>query len=69
MNFSKILKNILIFPTIIALNSCYNPDYQTLGKLTFHATNNDEFFIYNVDEKFYQKYKTTIRLYLFAHND
>jgi len=59
MNFFKILKNILIFPALIIIYSCYNPDYKTLGKLTFHATNKDEFFIYNVDEKFYQKYKNS----------
>jgi hypothetical protein len=52
----KLLSISLLF---LSLHSCTNQDYYKYGKLTFHATSSKEYFIFNVDDGFYKKYKNS----------
>jgi len=53
---NKLLSISFLF---LSLHSCTNQDYYKHGKLTFHATSTKEFFIFNVDDSFYKKYKNS----------
>ena len=41
------------------LFSCSNSDYFKYGKVTFHATSSNDFFVFTVDDNFYKKYKNS----------
>lgn len=41
------------------LFSCSNSDYLKYGKVTFHATSSNDFFVFTVDDNFYKKYKNS----------
>lgn len=51
-------KNKLIF-ILVLLFSCSNGDYLKYGKVTFHATSSNDFFVFTVDDNFYKKYKNS----------
>jgi hypothetical protein len=51
-------KNKLIF-ILVLLFSCSNSDYFKYGKVTFHATSSNDFFVFTVDDNFYKKYKNS----------
>lgn len=53
---NKLLSISFLF---LSLHSCTNQDYFKHGKLTFHATSTKEYFIFNVDDSFYKKYKNS----------
>ncbi len=48
-----------LFFILILLSSCANSDYFKYGKVTFHATSNNDFFVFTVDDNFYKKYKNS----------
>ena len=56
-NLSNV-KYKLVF-ILILLSSCGNNDYFTYGKVTFHATSTNNFFVFTVDDNFYKKYKNS----------
>ena len=44
---------------MVLLSSCVNSDYFKYGKITFHATAENNFFVFTVDDNFYKKYKNS----------
>lgn len=56
-NLSNV-KYKLVF-ILILLSSCGNSDYFRYGKVTFHATSTNNFFVFTVDDNFYKKYKNS----------
>ncbi len=51
-------KNKLILFLTLSF-SCTNADYFKYGKVTFHATSKNDFFVFTVDDNFYKKYKNS----------
>jgi len=39
--------------------SCVNQDYYKYGKISFHASSDQNLFVFTVDDNFYKKYKNS----------
>ena len=44
---------------MLTFSSCANEDYYKYGKISFHATSENNFFVFTVDDNFYKKYKNS----------